>query len=406
MPAGVFIHIIAAKNCAMKRCLIPLLLLALSCHKPLLPGEGGRHDETDPHASHEEYREPESIKRILISGVEYPQGYDWVQDSGFGSISAWILMFEGSQEVLRFPAGKGSIWSPDPDSHRIWDGHLYTIATAGNETVIGRDGAEILRYDGAESIRGFAVDGGHILTLGQTAGGGFSRRLDGKAVFSSESGLVQGSLDRGIPRSGALFQDNGHWYFTYIDKGRLHLVEDNAEVDIPDAAPPADAVVGGGRTVTGRIKYYLHMYRMALAWDKMFCNWSPPFADKPPFLRLIHRDGQFRAVLRYSGDWYVWDAADGRFLEQITSSGLELYPGKSVDAAVLTTAGRVTAARPCAPPAEGAYAFLSGACAMWDGDEFIAGYSGLDGTPNLVMRDDIGLELIFNGPITSVAAAE
>jgi hypothetical protein len=181
----------------MKRCLIPLLLLALSCHKPLLPGEGGRHDETDPHASHEEYREPESIKRILISGVEYPQGYDWVQDSGFGSTSAWILMFEGSQEVLRFPAGKGSIWSPDPDSHRIWDGHLYTFATAGNETVIGRDGAEILRYDGAESIRGFAVDGGHILTLGQTAGGGFSRRLDGKAVFSSESGLVQGSLAAG-----------------------------------------------------------------------------------------------------------------------------------------------------------------------------------------------------------------
>ena len=43
---------------------------------------------------------------------------------------------------------------------------------------------------------------------------------------------------------------------------------------------------------------------------------------------------------------------------------------------------------------------------MWDGDEFIAGYSGLDGTPNLVMRDDIGLELNFNGPITSVAVAE
>lgn len=406
MPAGVFIHIIAAKNRAMKRCLIPLLLLVLSCHKPLLPAEGGRRDETDPHASHEEYREPESIKSILISGVEYPQGYDWVLDSGFGSTSAWILMFEGSQEVLRFPAGNGSPWSPDPDGHRIWNGHLYTFATAGNETVIGRDGAEILRYEGAESIRGFAVDGGKILTLGQKEGGGFSLRLDGKAVFFSESGFVQGSLDRGIPRSGALFRDNGHWYFSFIDNGRLHLVQDNAEVDIPEANPPADAVVGDGRTITGRLAFYRHKYRLDLAWYGLFYNWLPSFYERPSALRLIHRDGQFRAVLKAAGEWYVWDAASGRFLEQFPCSSLELYPGKSVDAAVLTTAGKVTAARPCAPPAEGAYAFLSGACAMWDGDEFIAGYSGLDGTPNLVMRDDIGLELNFNGPITSVAVAE
>lgn len=389
----------------MKRCLILLLLLALSCQKPLFPGNG-RHDDIDPHGGRDEYREPEAIKSILVSGVDYPQGYDWVRDGEYRTTSAWIVMFEGSQEVLRFPAGKGSIWSPDPDGHRIWDGHLYTFAIDGNQTVIGRDGAEILRYDGAESIRGFAVDGGHIITLGQAEGGGFSRRLDGKAVFYCESGFVQGSLDRGVPRSGALFKDMGHWYFTYIDNNRLHLVEDNAEVGIPEVSMPADAVVGGGRRIIGRISFYLHKYRLLLAWDKLFYPQTPIFYEKPPSLRLIHRNGQFRAVLKASGQWYVWDALDGRLLEQISCSSLELYPREGVDAAVMISEGRVQEARPYSPPAEGRYALMSGACAMLDGDTFVAGYSGLDGTHNLVMRDSIGLVLDFNGPITSVAVAE
>ena len=390
----------------MKRCILPILLLALSCHKPLFPSESGRRDDTDHHAAHEEYREPETLKSILVSGVEYPQGYDWVQDSGSRSTQAWLLMFEGSQEVLRFPVGNGTLWTPDPDSHRIWDGHLYTFAIDGNETVIGRDGAEVLRYDGAESIRGFAVEGGHIVTLGQKEGGGFSLRLDGKAVFFSENGFVQGSLDCGVPRSGALFQDKGHRYFTYIDNDRLHLVEDNTEVSIPEAAPPADAAVGGGRRIFGRIILYRNKYRLQLAWDKIFCDWQPSFYDKAPGLRLIHRDGQFRAVVKVSGQWYVWDAANGRPLGQYPCSSLEIYPCEGADAMVLTSAGKVLEAKPFSPPEGGGYAFLSGACGTFDGDEFIAGYSGLDGTPNLVMRGDIGLELPFNGPITSVAVAE
>lgn len=383
------------------------LLLAMGCHKSLFPGEGGRRDNIDTHGDRQEYREPESIKSILVSGVEYPKGYDWVKDSDYRNTPAWILMFEGSQEVLRFPAGKGSLWNPDPDSHRIWEGHLYTFATERDETVIGRDGAEVLRYEGAESIRGFAVEGGHIITLGQKEGGGFSRRLDGKAVFFSENGFVQGSLDRGIPRSGALFRDNGHWYFTYIMDGRLHLVEDIAELAIPETEAPADAIVCNGQKTCGRLIYYRHKFRMELAWKGIFYNWNPSFYDRPTSLRLIYGNGQSRLLLKVSGSWYVWNAANGQFREQLSASGLYLYPNNvGVDAAVLTAGGRVQEVRPLTLPPGKQYAFLSGACATQDGDTFIAGFSGLEGAPNLVMQDSIDMELNFNGPITSVAVEE
>ena len=61
---------------------------------------------------------------------------------------------------------------------RIREGHLYTDNLDGTETVIRRDGEELFRYPGRESLRGFLLVGGKVHTLGQNLDGdGFAYRI-------------------------------------------------------------------------------------------------------------------------------------------------------------------------------------------------------------------------------------
>ena len=384
----------------MKRlCLLILLLIFPACNK----GEG-RRDNWDPHGGHTYQRNPpEFIKdSLLISGVEYPQGYDWVRDTAHSSVNADILLFRGPMEQLRIPCGGDSPWPADPDCHRIWDGHLYTFATADGCTVIGRDGEEVLRYGAAENIRGFAVDEGQILTLGQSADGrGLSFRRDGRILFLSDEGTVDGSLDMGVPRSGALYNDNGHWYFSFREGGRVHLVEDNLERALPEDNILAVKVF--------RQKLLLAYSRKAGTRNRLYFSYGSykSFVD-PDFRDDIRRatfvcDGmQARLVADVGGVRYVWDMGSTRLMGIFRESYCELYPRSGGDAAVITEKGRVVHIDPYGDPPPGDFSFVSGACATSTQNSFIVALSRLDGGPGLLLRDSIQTVYNFNGPITSV----
>ena len=381
-------------------CLIFLLLVFAACDK----GSGsGRRDGWDMHDGHITHRDPLELFKdsVLITGVEYPQGYDWVRDTAHGSVQADILLFRGPREQLRVPCGGDSPWTPDPDCHRIWDGHLYTFATDNGCTIIGRDGEEVLRYNTEESIRGFAVDEGKILTLGQNINGrGLSFRRDGRVLFLSDEGTVVGSLDRGVPRSGALYCDNGHWYFSFLEGGRVHLVEDNLERALPDGIILVASVF--------RKRLFIATCEKLGAQNKLYISYGGYKTSLDPLFRkdirsavFIGDGNQTRLVADVAGARYVWDIGTTRLLDTYRESYCELYPRQGGDAAVIMDNGRVVHIDPYGEP-PGEYGFVSGACAVSAHNSFFVALSGLNGDPGLLLRDSVKTVFSFNGPLTSV----
>ncbi|MBO4434610.1 MAG: hypothetical protein J5769_04050 [Bacteroidales bacterium] len=388
----------------MKR-LIPLLFLLLfpSCRHALLPYEG-RRDNWDPHSGHSYQRNPPAppADSILLTGIGYPDGYDWVRDTAHSTVKANILLLQGNKELLRsVPAGGDEPWPADPDCHRIWNGHLYTFATLDGCTVIGRDGEEVLRYSAAESIRGFAVEDGHILTLGQNASGhGLSFRRDGRVLFLSDDGTVCGSLDRGLPRSGALYSDNGHWHFSFREGGRIHLVEDNMERALPEGNH-LDARVHHGLLMLVSAKTSSYRTELTMTAGSHSFSLGPVFHSGVRSASFIFNGGLGRIVADVGGSRYVWDAGSTRLIGIYGEPYCELYPKPGGDAAVFMQKGRVVRIDPYGEP-PGEYGFVSGACALSAGNTFFVGLSGMNGNPAMLLRDSLQTVFNFNGPITSL----
>lgn len=386
----------------MKRLfLLFLLLLFPACDKN--QGDGRRSD-WDPHGDHSYERDPYEFfnDSLLITGVEYPSGYDWGRDTAHSSVKASILLFRGPREHLRVPCGGGGIWPTDPDCHRIWDGHLYTFATIDGCTVIGRDGEEVLRYSAAESIRGFAVDEGQILTLGQNVSGhGLSFRKDGRVMFLSDEGTVVGSLDRGVPRSGALYCDNGHWYFSFREGGRVHLVEDNLERALP-AEDILDARVFGKKLYLAYCVQSMNRNTIYISYGGYKNFLEPRFRYEIRSAGFVCDGNQVRLIADVAGARYVWDVNSTRLIDIYRESYCELYPRRGGDAAVITGKGRVVRIDPYGEPPEGDFCFVSGACALSAGNSFFVALSGLDGQTGLLLRDSVRTVFNYNGPITSL----
>ena len=128
-------------------------------------------------------------KRCYITGLDYPDGYDWRADSENGTVKCSLVVFTDGRPVMKVPVGHEYHVSPDPDMHRVIRGHLYTDYSTEDETVIKKDGQEIFRYQGREMILGMAVSDGDVYTLGQPRhGDGFTYRRNGDILIGSSSG--------------------------------------------------------------------------------------------------------------------------------------------------------------------------------------------------------------------------
>lgn len=130
-------------------------------------------------------------RRCYITGLDYPDGYDWRADSENGTVKCSLVVFADGRPVMKVPVGHEYHVSPDPDMHRIINGHLYTDYSTQDETVIKKDGQEIFRYDGREMILAMAISEGEVFTLGQPRyGSGFTYRRNGEIVMERSSGRV------------------------------------------------------------------------------------------------------------------------------------------------------------------------------------------------------------------------
>lgn len=178
---------------------------------------------------------------VHICGVSVPENYDWVRDTALGNGEGEVFLLENYRRKVSLKSGYSYGISPDPDTHHIIGGDLYTDFSFSNETVLKKNGEELFRYEGRERIPWILSDGEAVRTLGvRRSGGGFSLRENGEAVLVRENGTIVHGLHT----------DSGHNYFLYrrVSAGisTVFLVEDGLEspVSIPEADDEiADMVV-------------------------------------------------------------------------------------------------------------------------------------------------------------------
>lgn len=216
-------------------------------HFPGKPGSGGGGDITDAGPG-------EVPASVYVTGLEYPEGYDWRRDPGYGSVECTLFMMKDGKRVLELPVGYAYDRASEPDMHRCIDGHLYTDYSTDGATVVQKDGHELFRYDGREMVPAFHVSGNDVHTLGVPRDGasGFTYRCNGKVVLSRS---------KGYPVSG-FHTDAGHLYFTFMEPvsspdgtvNRYCLSEDGTVTVI---GSPGDGDVAAARMIDGRLYYIM-----------------------------------------------------------------------------------------------------------------------------------------------------
>lgn len=128
-------------------------------------------------------------KVTYVTAVEYPDGYDWRTDVEKGSVKCSLVVYADGVPMMKVPAGDGYEISSDPDMHRMSEGHLYTDYSTDSETVIKKDGKEVIRYQGREMICGLLADGNDVYTLGHPRKGeGFAFRKNGEILVGRDCG--------------------------------------------------------------------------------------------------------------------------------------------------------------------------------------------------------------------------
>ena len=196
--------------------------------------------------------------------VKVPDGYDWMRDTLAGRFSGELLFYRGGQPCLSIPLNSSLPVSPDPGTHHIIRGHLYTECCSGGLLHILRDGVPLLHLPGDGFLKGLLqVADGSLWTLVCTpADGGLTLRRNGETVVRIARGSVVGGLGEGRP---ALYEDCGHICFSYTEGGNFFAVKDGGIS--PIKPPEEEAMVDDFRWLHGeelvlfRKHYASYLYR-------------------------------------------------------------------------------------------------------------------------------------------------
>lgn len=137
----------------------------------------------------------EIVRDLYVTGVEYPEGYDWHSDPDYDHVACTLFLMKGDERILELPVGERNMISADPDMHRCFGGHLYTDFSTDTETIVMKDGTELFRYPDREMICGFQVIGDNIYTLGAPRDGdGWTLRENGIVTMVKTAGYLMTDL--------------------------------------------------------------------------------------------------------------------------------------------------------------------------------------------------------------------
>lgn len=334
---------------------------------------------------------------VLMSGVRVPDGYDWQKDTAIGIGHAEIVLYRNLEEVLSFPTGYAECASTDPDSHHLIGGHLYTEFSTTDLTVVKRDGEKLISYEGREYLVGLIERYDGIYTLGHSrSGDGFSFRRNGQVILERPSGTVFGSFQESTyPETGALYEDGGKLYFSYMAESAgvssAHLVEDGIDNPLlPGVFDRYDDV-----KVSGGGLFYVGTFRSGGAW------YHSPTAEgylRNDFVwsdcRIVDAGGS----VFLAGDARSSDGKNDYFLVLAAETGN--YSGYPPGRYEVTAVGknRVTIDSLDFP---GYYFFSKGCNAYFDGGRYVV-LTPQDESPPLLRMPGKDVKIRLNGYLTGV----
>lgn len=401
-----------------------LLLLAACQQEPLLPGTPRlmRMPDRYDRLVHSRVRqdttreEAPAVPAVWITALEFPSWADWRNGDLRG---ADVVLYKDGVPVKRVSAGD----SPDPDRHRVRNGHLWTDRIEGRETVLLRDGEPLLRWEGEEVLMGFWEEKGHVYTLGQRPGGqGFSFREDGKEVFSDPSGVITGSLNDREWSGGALTRDTLGICYTYgipiqgggkteweyrvmsrdsclkvIPKGTSNLIYDIRvwkgsiwRADRRTESPATLCLVRdnsyhsldlSGSATPGFIKLAPYQDEMAIKASECQSNmrWTFWYRIRDKLAVLVNDNCEMADVWLEGSDYASISLHSGR-----------VYQVRHGNGRLLTV------------PVSSDYRLSSPLCAALHGGVFRVALSSAEGDQHLLLSDEDAVPIAFNGYFTAL----
>ena len=192
---------------------------------------------------------------VWACAVQVPDDYYWPRDTAMGAMGGQLLLFRNNEKVLSLPIGSAGRLSPNPASHHLREGHLYTEYAGPSGTVVMRDGEVLCSYEGREVLKGFIVKDGSFYSLGMDLDDyALVLRKEGEIMLRIAEGTVFGGIGERVP---ALYEDKGHICFSYHVGNTCYHVEDGT-IGSPNS-PGAVAEVEDFRHIDG-IPYLLFRY--------------------------------------------------------------------------------------------------------------------------------------------------
>ena len=166
---------------------------------------------------------PDTVWLAVV--IKVPDGYDWARDTLGGRFSGELLFYRGNSPAVSISLDGTIPVSPDPGTHHIVGGHLYTECCSDGALHILRDGVPILHLPGEGFLKGIlAGRDGALWTLSCSPGeGSLTLRRNDETVIRIAHGTAVGGM--GESRR-ALYEDDGHICFAYTEGGRFFSVRD------------------------------------------------------------------------------------------------------------------------------------------------------------------------------------
>ena len=392
--------------------LIGLALLAAACNRdPLFFGSPrSTHETLSGHDRSNSSGDGSVVppgEHVYLTAVRFPDGYAWQEDTCAVDGPVWIDLYRDGVLVRSVPAG-GSV---HPDMHRFMGGHLYSDCSIGTETVVFRDGEELFRFEGRESLRGFLVREDGVHTLGQDRDGdGFTYRVDGRTVFRSETGAVLGSPDEPGAPGGALaeYADNvcyvcrlpserGPQYRVMLGGEVLHTLQDG------------NGVRAYGFLNGRQCRIQLAIRRTLLYVDDSNYSLNIRAGDGLLWCRMAAWENEILVLLcttNTTGRRYILQATDGKTFQGNDGETVGEILTEENRAGWTVTGDRGDLLRVrwsdgTATEAAGGY-LVSGRCALLRNGHLLLALTGRNGAPNRFQKDSETTDIPFNGYFTSV----
>ena len=171
---------------------------------------------------------------IYVSAVKFPSGYDWRRDSSATDQGAKVVLYRNFSEILSLECSEKEFVSSDADMHHILDGDLYTEYSTVTQTIVGKNGKEVLRFDGREYLEGLLErpEGTYTLSAQRNSDTLLLRR-SGEVVLKVNGRAALGWSSRSSGGTGALYEDGAEVCFCYISsKGGAYAVRNGKEASV------------------------------------------------------------------------------------------------------------------------------------------------------------------------------